>query len=191
MPFLPPNQQRQSTEGIKATTHLHANFCYKRIVLLWFPNFRLWFVSAGFLEKMKVSDSVSVLEEWYLHIPRSKGHSLLINSRTRTTHTHTHTQLFYGSMDMILSGTTQMSWYQHLSWSSIDSYLLLPSNTIHGILFVQPTCLTDFFHNLSSFLWSTSWPGTLHFILLYFFTQSLSSVRNTYPYHCSLFCCST
>jgi len=36
---------------------------------------------------------------------------------------------------------------------------------IDGILPVQFTCLS-LFHNLSpSFLWSTSWPGTLHFIL--------------------------
>jgi len=36
---------------------------------------------------------------------------------------------------------------------------------IHGILPVQFTCLTVFFHNLSpSFPWSTSWPGILHLI---------------------------
>jgi len=45
-------------------------------------------------------------------------------------------------------------------------YLLSPSTMIHGILSVQSSCFTVFFHNLSpSFLWSTSWPGTLHFIL--------------------------
>jgi len=44
-------------------------------------------------------------------------------------------------------------------------YLPCPS-MIHGILPTQSTCFTFFFHNLSpSFLWSTSWPGTLHFIL--------------------------
>jgi len=37
----------------------------------------------------------------------------------------------------------------HLSWSSIVPYLLHPSNTINGILPVQFTCLTVFFHNLS------------------------------------------
>jgi len=37
---------------------------------------------------------------------------------------------------------------------------------IYGILPVQFTCLTVFLHNLwPNFLWSTSWPGTLHFIL--------------------------
>jgi len=45
-------------------------------------------------------------------------------------------------------------------------YLLSPSTTIHGILRIQSTCSTVFFHNLSpSFLCSTSWLGTFHFIL--------------------------
>jgi len=45
-------------------------------------------------------------------------------------------------------------------------YVIPPSFMIHGILLAQFTCLTIFFHNLSpSFLWSTSWPGTLHFLL--------------------------
>ena len=57
-------------------------------------------------------------------------------------------------------------------------YLLSPSTTIHGILRIQSTCSTVFFHNLSpSFLWSTSWPGTLHFILhtpiIVFFLQHM------------------
>jgi len=52
--------------------------------------------------------------------------------------------------------------HSHLSWSSIISYLLHPSTTVHGILPVQSACLTVFFHNLSpSFIWSTFWPGTL------------------------------
>ena len=44
-----------------------------------------------------------------------------------------------------------------------------------------PLCSTVFFHNLSpSFLWSTSWPGTLHFIrhtflhpIIVFFSQHM------------------
>jgi len=60
-------------------------------------------------------------------------------------------------------------------WSSNVPYLLHPSAQIRGILPVQSTCLTVFFHCLSpSFLWSVSWPDTLHFILQYF-SQSLSS----------------
>ena len=56
--------------------------------------------------------------------------------------------------------------HSHLSWSSIAPNLLHPSNSIHDILPVPFTCLTVFFHNLPpSCLWSTSWPGTIHFIL--------------------------
>jgi len=45
-------------------------------------------------------------------------------------------------------------------------YLLSPSTTMHGILPIQSMRFTVLFHNLSpSFLWSTSWPGTLHLIL--------------------------
>jgi len=83
---------------------------------------------------------------------------------------HTHTQLFHGSMDFVWDNPgepvpEETFTHLHLSWSSIVPYLLYPSTTIHGILPVQSTCLTVFFHNLSpSFLWLTSWPGT-HFIL--------------------------
>jgi len=87
---------------------------------------------------------------------------------------HSHTQPFYGSIP----------------------YLLHPSTTIHGILPVQSMHrhVTIFFHNLApSFLWSTSWPGTLHFILhtllhpiIVFFLQHMpipSHDRNLF--HCS------
>jgi len=58
--------------------------------------------------------------------------------------------------------------HSHLAYSSIIPYLLLPSITINGILFIQFTCLTVFLHNLCpSFLWSTSWSGTLQFILVF------------------------
>ena len=71
--------------------------------------------------------------------------------------------------------------HSHLSWLPIVPYLLPPSIMIHGILSVQFTCLTVFFHNLTpSFLWSTSWSGTLHFIfhtflhpIIIFFSQHM------------------
>ena len=105
---------------------------------------------------------------------------------------YNYTQPFYGSMDFVWDNPDEKVpektfTHSHLSWSSVIPYLLLPSDTIHGILLVQSTCLTDFFHSLCpGFLWSTSWSGTLYFIL-----QSLSSFRNACPYHRSLFCCST
>ena len=82
----------------------------------------------------------------------------------------------------ILSGTTRVSRYQK-KYSPTHThrghqYFV---STIHGILPIQSTCFTVFFHNLSpSFLWSTSWPGTLHFILhtflhpvIVFFSQDM------------------
>jgi len=71
--------------------------------------------------------------------------------------------------------------HSHLLWLSVIPYLLPPSIMIRGILPVQFTCLTVFFHNLStSFLWSTSWSGTLNFILhtflhaiIFFFLQHM------------------
>jgi len=60
--------------------------------------------------------------------------------------------------------------HSHLSWSSIILYQLPPSTAIHSILPIQLMCLTVVFHNLCpSLLWSTSWPGILHFILHTFF----------------------
>ena len=82
--------------------------------------------------------------------------------------------------------------HSHLSRSSITPNLLRLSNTIHGILPVKFTRLAIFSHNLSpSFLWSTSWPGTLHFMLHTFLHPITDFFRNTCPYHCSLICCST
>jgi len=94
---------------------------------------------------------------------------IIINFRMHT-HTHTHTTILrlYGFVwdnlgELVPEETFTNS---HLSWSSVIPYLLLPSNTIHGILPVQFTCLTVFFHNISpSFVSSTSYTNTLHFIL--------------------------
>jgi len=104
-------------------------------------------------------------------------HIVHTHARTHTQHarthacTHAHTQSFYGCLDSVWDNPgepvpEETFIHSHLSWSPVVPYLLPPSATIHGILPVQCTCLTVFFHNLStSFLWSTSWPGTLSFIL--------------------------
>jgi len=109
-------------------------------------------------------------------------------------HTHTHIQPFYGSVDFVRDNPgepvpEETFTHSHLSWSSIVPYLLHPSNMIHGILPVQFTCLTVFFHNLSPSFFGLPLslaPSTSYSI--HFFTQLLSSFRNTCPYHCSLFC---
>jgi len=110
------------------------------------------------------------------------------------THTHTHTKV-YGSLDFVWDNPGEPALeetfaHSHLSWSSIVPDLLHPSSMIHGILCVQFMHPTVFFHNLSpTFPWSTSCPSTS--CSIHFFTQSLSSLRNTGPYHHNLFCCST
>ena len=101
-----------------------------------------------------------------------RGHSPSDGVRlTSYLHTHTHTHNRFMAL-WKLSGTTRVSRYQkkHSPTTLIvvihHPYLLSPSTTTHGILCIQSTCSTVFFHNLSpSFLWSTSRPGTLHFIL--------------------------
>ena len=92
------------------------------------------------------------------------------HTHTHTHKTHTHTQPFYSSKDIVRDNPVEpvpeeTFTHSQLSWSSVIPYLLPPSIMIHGIFPVQLTCLTVFFHNLSSSssLWSTSWPGTLHF----------------------------
>jgi len=97
-------------------------------------------------------------------------------------HTHTHTHPFYGSMDFVRDNLgepvpEETFIHSHLSWSSIVPYLLHPSVTIHGILPVQSTCLTVFFHNLSKF--------SLVFLLAWH--PPLYTPYISLPNHCHLF----
>jgi len=63
---------------------------------------------------------------------------------------------------------------------------------IHSIPPCSIYIIDSLFYNLSpSPLWSTTLSGTRHFILRTFLHQSLSSFRNTCPYHRNLFCRST
>jgi len=65
---------------------------------------------------------------------------------------HTQTPPFYGSLDFVWDFVT----HSHSSWSSI-----IPICFLYLL-----RSMTVFFHKLSPiFLWSTSSPGTLHFIL--------------------------
>jgi len=142
----------------------------------------------------------------YTHIYTHMHMHILTLMRMRThthacTHTHTHTQKkkpFYSSLDFVQDNLgeavpEEIFTDSHLTWSSIIPYLLPPSITIHGILSIQFTCLTVFFHNLSLQVFfglplglapSTSYS-------IYFFTQSLSSFCTTCQYHRNQFCCNT
>jgi len=107
-----------------------------------------------------------------------------------------HTQPFYSSLDFIRDNLGELVPEEtltnsHVSWSPVIPYLLPPSITIHGILPTKFMCTTVFFHNLPpkfSLVYLLAWHTALH---TPYFTQSLSSFRNTNPYHCNLFCCST
>ena len=73
--------------------------------------------------------------------------------------------------------------HSHLSWSSVTLMCF-----IHLIRSMASSLFNlhawQSFSTISpSFLWPTTWPGNLHFIL-----QSLSSFCSTCPYHRSLFC---
>jgi len=108
------------------------------------------------------------------------------------THTHTHNHLWLSGFVRDNPGPGWAGTRRNihpLTPIVVISHPLSDSSIYydHGILPVQFTCLTFFFHNLSpSFLWSTSWPGTLNFIIhtlfhpiIVFFSQH-SPIRNIY-----------
>ena len=126
----------------------------------------------------------------------------MLSKLTKTTisvNTWPHIQLFYGSVDFVFVWDNlgepvpeETFTHSYLSWSSIIPFPLHPLITIHGIFSVQFACLTVFCHNLSpSFIWSTSWPDTIHFMLHTFLHTIIVFFYNTCTYHCNVFCCST
>ena len=71
----------------------------------------------------------------------------------------------------------------------ISHPLFAPASvTIRGILSVQFTCLTVFFHSLQVFFDLPLGLAPYTSYSIHFFTHSLSSFRS--PYHRILFCCS-
>ena len=101
------------------------------------------------------------------HVPRDIHTSQILNIQlllqSTHTHTHTHTNILC-SMDFVWDNPDEPVPEETFSHSHPSRPP--PSTMIHGILPIQSTCFTVFFYNLSpSFLWSASWPCTLHFIL--------------------------
>jgi len=109
---------------------------------------------------------------------------------------HTLTQPFYGSIDLFRDNPGEPipeehspthTHHGHQSPLSTSSIYYSPWHLPYSINMIY-----SLFHNLSpSFLWSTSWPGTLLSYSIHFVTQSLPSFRNTCPYHRNRFSCST
>ena len=97
----------------------------------------------------------------------NSNHSRLTSKKSNKSNTYTTHNSFNG----LLSGTTwpvpeETFTHSCPSWSSDILYQLPPFTMIHSILFIQFTCLTVLFHNLSPGpLWSSSWSWTLYFIL--------------------------
>jgi len=105
----------------------------------------------------------------------------------------THTQPFYGSMDFVWNNPGELVpeetfTHSHLLWSSIVPYLLfhliwsMVSSLFNPRAWVFSTISLQVFFGLPLGLA----PSTSYSI--HFFTQSLSSFRNTCPHHHSLFC---
>jgi len=83
---------------------------------------------------------------------------------------HTHIQPFYSSLDFVQNNPgepvpEETFTHSHPSWSSnIPICFLHLQDPWHPLYSIR--ALYSLFNNLSPcFLWSTSWPGTLHFIL--------------------------
>jgi len=87
-----------------------------------------------------------------------------------SVYTHTHTQPFYGSVESVWDNPgepvpEETFTHSHSSWSSIIPICFLHLlRTIASSAF-SPRALQSFSTISPSLLWSTSWPGTLHFIL--------------------------
>jgi len=132
------------------------------------------------------------------HIKRHGQHHVIFKFRRLfewvklQTHTHArarariHTQPFYGSLDFVQDipesrypkkTFTTHNYFGHQS--SLMCFLHLLRSMASSLFNL---CAWQSFHNLSSsFLWCTSWPGTLHFILhtflhliIVFFSQHIS-----------------
>jgi len=99
----------------------------------------------------------------------------------------------------ILCGTTRVSWYQknHSPSHTYRGYQSFLICFLHLLRSMASSMLNihacQSFCTISpTFLWSTSWPGTLHFILHTFLHRVVVFFFcRTGPYHHNLFCCST
>jgi len=100
----------------------------------------------------------------------------------------------------ILTGTTQVSRYQkkhsptHTHRGHQSSFICFIHLDYHDpwyppcSIYVPDTLCTI---SVPSFLWSTSWPGTLQFILHTFLHPIIVFFLQHCPYHRNLFCCSS
>ena len=79
-----------------------------------------------------------------------------------------HIQPFYGSLDFVQDNLREpVPQKKHSPTHTYRGHNLSLICFVH-LLQSMASCsiyVPDTYHNISKFLWSTSWPGTLHFIL--------------------------
>ena len=106
-------------------------------------------------------------------------------------------QLFYGCLDFVRDNPGELvpeESFTHYSCrshqSSVICFLHLLRSMASSMLNIH--ACQSFCTISPTFLWSTSWPGTLHFILHTFLHRVVVFFFcRTGPYHHNLFCCST
>ena len=106
------------------------------------------------------------------------------NHLSRHTYTHNHFAVLWILSWMSLFQKKHSPTHTHRGHqSSLICFIHLRGSMASSLFNLR--AWQSFFHNLSpSFLWSTSWPGTLHFILTY----QDSSVKYSWPYLSQLKC---
>jgi len=110
---------------------------------------------------------------------------------------HTHKQLFYGSLDFVRDNPgepvpEETFTHSHSSWSSIISVCFFRLLRSMASSLFNPCALQSFSTiSLQVFFALPLGMATSTLYSIHFFNQSLSSFRNTCPYHHNLICCST
>ena len=117
-----------------------------------------------------------------IRLAKQKAEAVLVlNNATYNT----HTALFgdYPSRDYLSRPVPEETFtHSHPSCSSDILYQLPLSTTIYSILLVQFTHLTVLFHNVCQGpLWSSSWSGTVNFILYAFLHPIIFSQHMPIP----------
>ena len=179
--------------------HCHASMKSTNVNLSIFTNSNIWISYQQQESQEQVHMAVkqqAVVDNQY---KASDSHSSLQSHTHTHTHKHTHTHNHIMTL-WIFSGTTQVSRYQKKH---------SPTHTYRGHQSSLTRCLHLLRSMASSLFNPRAWPSfsTICLQVLYglplglvalltsysthFFTQSLSSFRNTCPYLRNLFCCST
>jgi len=166
MPILPPNQQHQIVQSLKKWLyHLKSDCTISTVSCLSYNCYVLY-------QNYHSSSTENVSGDWFreLREVNLKQETYDVCFVIYQSYTNTHTTVLQ------LSGFCP----GHRGWAGtrrnihpLTPIVVInrplsahPSTLIHDILPVRHMHLIIFFHNLCpSFLWSTSWPGTLHFML--------------------------